>query len=204
MLNMSNQTSDCLFPTFVEASELQVLQIPTMILCVVNIILAVTASTGNALIIAAICKNSNLRTPTNTLICALAFSDFGVGILVHLSFVPFKIGQIQQEKLSLYCFSQSFNFSTGFLFSLFSLLIITSVAIERYLALRLGTVFNSTVTISRMVKVAAGSSLFSFALLLLFIAKFYRVMDIITLLAILCCLIVNLFAYFKISKTSSV
>ena len=97
MLNMSNQTSDCLFPTFVEASELQVLQIPTMILCVVNIILAVTASTGNALIIAAICKNSNLRTPTNTLICALAFSDFGVGILVHLSFVPFKIGQIQQE-----------------------------------------------------------------------------------------------------------
>ena len=172
-------TNDCFFHGLVHLRELEALQKPTIILCVVNVILAVAAATGNSFIIAAIYKKSNLHTPTNTLICALAFSDLGVGLLVHTSFVPYKIAEIKKEN-RLFCLSQTIHFATAVLFSIFSLLIITSIAIERYLALRLSVIFNSTVTVSRVVKVVAGCFLLSLAVLIIGVAKYSTVLDMTT------------------------
>ena len=192
-------TNDCFFHGLVHLRELEALQKPTIILCVVNVILAVAAATGNSFIIAAIYKKSNLHTPTNTLICALAFSDLGVGLLVHTSFVPYKIAEIKKEN-RLFCLSQTIHFATVVLFSIFSLLIITSIAIERYLALRLSVIFNSTVTVSRVVKVVAGCFLLSLAVLIIGVAKYSTVLDMTTSAIMIICLTVNTSVYLTIFR----
>ena len=45
------------------------------------------AVTGNALVCAAIWKNSSLRTPSYILLAGLAFSDFCTGLIVQPCFV---------------------------------------------------------------------------------------------------------------------
>ena len=53
------------------------------LLCIsiINVVLSPVAVVGNALVLTAILKNSSLRTPSYILLAALAFTDFGTGLI---------------------------------------------------------------------------------------------------------------------------
>ena len=127
------------------------IRIPLMISSVLNISLAVAATSGNALILAAIFKASNLRSPTDVLICALALTDLGIGILAHPWAAAQNIINIDKNK-NLFCIAAGIHKEASLCFGVASLLIITLIAIERYLAIKLRNEFTTTVTAGRVKK----------------------------------------------------
>ena len=62
--------------------------------CVINILLAILTTVGNASVIAAYMKNTNLQTKNNLLIVALAMTDLIVGLWAQPSFVWVKITEM--------------------------------------------------------------------------------------------------------------
>jgi len=58
-------------------------------LVVSNVILAITSTLGNTVILAALCKESSLHLPSKILLRSLALTDLSVGILLEPLFVMF-------------------------------------------------------------------------------------------------------------------
>ena len=65
--------------------------------CVINVILSITALFGNLVILITIWKTSFLHSASNILLSSLAVSDLAVGLVVHLWMRYFVI-----QKASLY------------------------------------------------------------------------------------------------------
>ena len=106
-------------------------------LTAINVILAITATLGNALIFAALRKDSSLHPPSKLMFRCLTVTDLCVGIFSQ----PFYVIQLMsithvREKL---CFNMvSINEFTGSVFCGVSLLTLTTISVERLFALRLG------------------------------------------------------------------
>ena len=100
--------------------------------CVVNAILAVLSSIGNACVILAYHGNLALQNKSNLLIVALAFTDLLVGVLVQPLFIWVKIKHMTG---SIDCFLEIVSdLSTKFSFSVSLLTLGLVVTAERYIA----------------------------------------------------------------------
>ena len=118
----------------------------------VNIAFSLTATVGNLLVIAAVWKTPALQTPSNVLLCCLALTDLGVGVLAQPSTAIYEIASFGKH-VKVACIAGVVAESAAWTLSTITFLTITVISIEKYLALYLHLRYQELVTNSRVLKV---------------------------------------------------
>ena len=117
--------------------------------CVVNSMFSFTAITGNGLVLGTIWKTPSLHSPSHALLFGLALSDFGVGIIVQPLYVTCSLVEIITQKYLLAVWTA--YRVTQAVFVSATLLTLTAVSIDRFLALYLHLRYLTVVTGKRTV-----------------------------------------------------
>ena len=120
-----------------------------IVLFVLNIFLAITATLGNTLIFLALGRNSYLHGPSRLLIRSLAFIDLCVG-LISQPLAALHAVSILTKHLAIFQFTVVSSYIISAILSGVSLFILTIISIDRLLALSLGVRYRQTVTIQRV------------------------------------------------------
>ena len=162
----------------------------------VNIVLSITASLGNILILIALRKVTSIHPPTKLLFQCLAITDLGVGLISQplmatlillVDNIDFKIRKV----LSSYLWSLAIAFCGVSVFAS------TALSVDRLLALFLGLRYRHVVTLKRARAVLACGCLAS--LLIVLVCNFRRkTARIIITIFLTLCVIILLFSYTKI------
>ena len=119
--------------SFVRSSPSQAFTINGIVACVVNAILAITATSVNASVILTFWKSPNLRTKVPFfLIMVLSLTDFAVGVLVHPMFIVMMIRQLTGRGD---CISKTIYLAATTLFPGLSAATLAVINVERYLAI---------------------------------------------------------------------
>ena len=115
--------------------------------CVVNVVFSFTAFTGIGLVLGTIWKTPSLHSPSHVLLFGLALSDFGVGFIVQPLYVTNSLVEIIIQK---YLFvSWTAYRATQAVFVCATMLTLTAVGIDRFLALYLHLRYPAVVTAKR-------------------------------------------------------
>ena len=120
-----------------------------IVLVAMNSFLAITSTLGNAVILVAIHKVSSLHAPSKILLHSLALTDFFVGILEEPLLVIFLMTK-EYENFNLCTYINTITIFTGQVLSLVSLLTLTTISVDRLLALLLGIRYRQVVTFKRV------------------------------------------------------
>ena len=123
--------------------------------CVLNVPLLITALIGNTLMLAAILRTPSLRTPSTILLCSLAASDLLVGFVVHPLYISHEI----TKNTTLY----PVLMITAFAACGVSLLTMTAISVDRFLALQCHMRYPSLMTAHRVIYASATIWLLSLA-----------------------------------------
>ena len=161
-----------------------------IISCVLNAPLMLISILGNALVLAAIIRTPSIRsTPFMIMLCSLAVSDFLVGFIAQ----PIYIAEKLTKAGSLYLVGKI----TVSSFSVLSLIAITAINVDRFLALHYRMRYAILVTESRVKYTLIITYLFSF---LLSCFQFWntRTQHLSMGLVILICLIISKLFYIRI------
>jgi len=142
----------CLFLD-VNYNSTEYLFIGHIVTLVLNSVSSLTAVAGNGVVILVVWKTPALHTPSNVFLCCLAISDLTVGLIAQPCFVIHKIGELL-ESYSMYCTTRILAESVGYITAGTSVLTMTGIAIERYLALYLHLRFKEIVTTKRILVAA--------------------------------------------------
>ena len=165
-------------------------------LTAVNIVVSITASLGNILILIALRKVTSIHPPTKLLFQCLAITDLGVGLIsqplmatlmLMADNIDIKIWKICLKLLS----------SLSIPFCGVSVFASTALSVDRLLALFLGLRYRHVVTLKRIRAVLACGCL---AVLLILLVWNFRekTAKIIITICLTLCLIISLFSYTKI------
>ena len=122
--------------------------------CTLNAVLAVLAILGNGLVLQALRRSAALRPASRALVYSLAASDLLVGLTVQPFYVLYKTAEILNMH-QLYCVTGIGFHLTANVFSAVSFLTVTAIATDRLLALHLGSRYQRTITLARVVTVIA-------------------------------------------------
>ena len=117
--------------------------------CVVNSVFSFTAFTGNGLVLGAIWKTPSLHSPSHVLLFGLALSDFGVGFIVQPLYVTCLLLEIITQKYLLVAW-RAYRVTQAIFVSA-TVLTLTTVSIDRFLALYLHLRYPAVVTGKRAV-----------------------------------------------------
>lgn len=200
----NNKTSisnwpECYFLPQPEFTLVQERHATNLATAVINLLFLPVAIVTNFLIILAISKNSLLQSPSNVLISCLAFSDLLVGLIVQPCFITFRIMENISEFVPCsfrVVFSESFWVCYGV-----SFMMLSAISFERYIALRLHLRYKNVVT-TRCILIATtvvwimDIALTSFQWLWMN----YSYVRVIQITLFLLCIVVTLFAHFKIFR----
>lgn len=115
--------------------------------CVVNSVFSFTAFTGNGLVLGTIWKTPSLHSPSHVLLFGLALSDFGVGFIVQPLYVICLLLEIITQKYLLVVWTA--YRVTQAVFVSATVLTLTTVSIDRFLALYLHLRYPGVVTAKR-------------------------------------------------------
>ena len=118
--------------------------------CVVNIVLALTATIGNVLVLYAVWKKPTLRSPSILLLCGLASTDLAVGLIAEPLFIARSLINLytRSEKLKE-TFERGFK-TIGFSLCAVSLGIIAGTSLDRLIAILKPLQYPSIVTVRRV------------------------------------------------------
>ena len=120
--------------------------------CGINMIISISSTLGNILVLCAIRKCESLHSPSKALLFSLAMTDLFVGIAVLPLFIAYHL-TIILEMLNYYCvIAVSFATTSRFI-SFVSLLTIVTISVERYMAFRLRLRYRAVVTFQRVVSI---------------------------------------------------
>ncbi|XP_068684487.1 melanocortin receptor 5-like [Montipora foliosa] len=154
---------------------------------------------GNLLILAALSKDCPLHPPSKLLLRNLAATDLCVGILAEPTFIAYWLSVVK-KKMNFCLFVRGIIYVTGNMLCAVSILTMTTIAVERLLALTLGLRYGQVVTLKRTFAILticwavsiAGSTLHfvDYALSL-----WYGYM------VCLICIVISTFSYGKIFRT---
>ena len=117
-------------------------------IAVLNIFLSIAAFLGNALILAALRKESSLHPPSKLLLRSLATTDLCVGLISEPLAVTFWMSVVNEHWNICYYVLRA-RFQTDFIFVAVSLLTLTAISVDRLLALLLGLRYRQVVTLKR-------------------------------------------------------
>ena len=113
------------------------------------ILLTITATLGNGLILAALCKNSSLHPPTKLLLRSLAITDLCVGVISQPAIVTMYYSFLRGNS-ELCRISKVIVYTTTTIFSGISLATLTTISVDRLLAILLGLQYRLVVTVMRI------------------------------------------------------
>ena len=122
-------------------------EITVIVNCALNVPLMILSIFGNALVLVAILKTPSLRSSSILLLCSLAVSDLLVGTLIQ----PLYIASVLTRNELL----DSLWFTVSFAACGISLCTITTISVDRFLALHFHMRYPSLVTKSRTVHTIA-------------------------------------------------
>ena len=166
-------------------------------LTAVNIVLSITASLGNILILIALRKVTSILPPTKLLFQCLAITDLGVGLISQplMATLMLLVDNIDNKIWKVLFFYLSWSLSIAFCgVSVFTS---TALSVDRLLALFLGLRYRHVVTLKRIRAVLACGCLAVLFILLVWNFREKTAKIIITICLTLC-LIISLFSYTKI------
>ncbi|XP_068713150.1 melanocortin receptor 4-like [Montipora foliosa] len=118
--------------------------------CVVNIVLAFTATIGNVLVLYAVWKKPTLRSPSILLLCGLASTDLAVGLIAQPLFIARSLINLysRSERLKL-TFERGFK-TIAFSLCGVSICIIAGTSLDRLIAILKPLQYPSIVTVRRV------------------------------------------------------
>ena len=118
-------------------------------LVVCNIVFATTATFGNTVILAALSKESSLHPPSKILLRSLALTDLSVGLLAEPLLIM--VLMAREYKSPDFCHHAiTISFWTSLPLVSVSLLTLTVISVDRFLALLLGLRYRHVVTFKRV------------------------------------------------------
>ena len=168
----------------------------------VNTVFGATAILGNALVLVSVWRTPVLHSPSNVLLCSLAVSDFLVGLLSQPFFVARSIALLSGN-LNLYCTMHIGAAVTGYIFATASLLTLTSMSLERFLALYLHMRYPSVVTVRRAVSIVVCYWCLVVLLSLVFWYSFHGPLALILVPTLsIPCVFICCWSYWKIFRIS--
>lgn len=118
--------------------------------CVLSEVFSIFATVANLLILAAIRRTPSLHSPSNTLLFGLALADLGVGLIVHPLYFTLILGKIIRNE-GVFCGAGITVEVIANALCIISLLTVTAVSVDRYLALKLHLRYKELVTIKRAI-----------------------------------------------------
>lgn len=124
--------------------------VSTVVLCLVNALSSVVATTANMLVLWAIKKTPSLHNPSTALLCVLAASDCAVGALIQPLAVISLIGLLTGN-FPVYCITGTIRYPLGIFLGGVSFMTIAAISFDRYLALTLHLRYTAIVTVSRVI-----------------------------------------------------
>ncbi|XP_020630350.1 melanocyte-stimulating hormone receptor-like [Orbicella faveolata] len=160
---------------------------------VLNAPLMITSIIANALVLAAILRTPSLRSPSLTLLCSLAVSDFLVGIVVQPLYIVNQIANVRAcPKLRI---TEIMQFSLCGV----SLCTITSISLDRFAALHYHMRYAAVVTVRRVTYTLIAMWISAFTL-----SGFYfwnkNIFFAGTGVAICVCFLISTFSYIRIFR----
>ena len=167
-------------------------------ICVVLVLTSISAVVGNSLVLASIWRTPSLHSPSNVLIVGLAVSDLCVGLLVEPAYFVQQRAQYSGS-VHVFCHANVLGGSSGMLLVSASLLTITAMSVDFYLALHLHLRYKELVTVGRMVRVVVGIWVCASMVALLYIWYRKHVIYVYVSLIFLC-LLVTTTAYFRVFR----
>ena len=163
---------------------------------VINIFLSITAFLGNALILTALRKESSLRPPSKLLLRSLATTDLFVGLISEPMLVAFLTSVVNEHwNICHYLFFA--RFETHAILGLVSLSTLTTISVDRLLALLLALRYREVVTLKRtyvvVITIWVVSTVFS-------TLHFWNVLITVWygIIVMSLCLLTSIFSYTKI------
>ncbi|XP_031557121.1 adenosine receptor A2b-like [Actinia tenebrosa] len=190
---MNLPTSTCI--SIINLESKNIVRSHYLALCACNSILAIPTAVANTLVIVAILTTPYLQTPSYLLLTSLAFSDVAVGFIGQPVFVA-AIGLFMDGEAEKYCNVRTVSGAILIVLTMTSVLTVTAISVDRYLAIRLKIRYKVVVTSSRTRILVVFLWIFSFASLLAF--PFNIDISVLVLLGgigLLLCLIVILCSY---------
>ncbi|XP_078355153.1 adenosine receptor A2b-like [Oculina patagonica] len=118
-------------------------------LIILNTFISIAATTGNLLVLVTIWRNPNLHSPSNTLLFGLALSDLCVGLVSEPLNIGFQVVLLKNSSEITSCtLMDTRTFISAFLTSV-TLLNVTAMSVDRYLAIHLHLRYQQVVTESK-------------------------------------------------------
>ncbi|KAL9960113.1 hypothetical protein ACROYT_G033520 [Oculina patagonica] len=164
----------------------------------ISFFIAITAASGNTLILIALHKNTSLHPPSKLLYRCLAVTDLLAGLIAQPSTALYNISLVAERRLTDFCYYSGAASTVSFtILSAISLLTMTAISVDRLLALLLGLRYRHIVTLRR---VRALVFFFWIASITLASTSFweYLIAKIYNYILILLCIIVSALCYLKI------
>ena len=166
--------------------------------CILTVPTSLTAILGNLLVLISIWRTPSLHSPSNVLLVGLALSDLGVGLFVQPIFLVCVIAKIK-GLMELFCSSVVTLYVTGFCLCGVSLLTLTAISLDRYIAVHLHLRYKEIVTVKRVTAVLVSIWMVGImcGLLFLWSRTFTNIFSIVLILLNVC---ITTFAYCKIYR----
>ena len=161
--------------------------------CVLNTPLILTSIIGNALVLAAILRTPSLRSASNVFLCSLALSDLLVGLIVQPVYIVASFSFVPDNPLMF-----TYHVTALFLCGV-SLGTMTTISVDRFLALHYHMRYPNLMTTKRAEYASAGIWFLSIIL------PCVRVLDeksyfLTIAVGIVICLLVSSFSYIRIYR----
>ena len=121
---------------------------------------------GNSVILHVIRKTQELHSPSFVLLFCLAASDLLVGLICQPLFVAYKIAELGND-FSVYCILRMIQTISGWITSGVSLLTLSTVFVDRLLALTLHLRYTMIVTVPRVCQTAVFLWIFAVTVVML-------------------------------------
>ena len=167
-------------------------QLPQYLFIVVNFVSAIAAIVGNSLVLVTIWRTPRLHSPSNVLLAGLALSDLGVGLICQ----PFWITAQMTNDTAHDVISLINGLSADFFVEV-SLVTLTAISVDRYLALRLHLRYRELVSVKRVLIVLITIWMVDILLFVWGIFHNYSAF-ILQLLVLFMCVLLTIFCYFKV------
>lgn len=164
-----------------------------------NVVLSITATVGNILILTALSHHSTLHPPSRLLFRCLATTDLGVGVISQPLFITHVVSVINKS-WKLCFFSERLAYITSAGLCGVSVFTLTAISADRLLALTLRMRYRELVTLKRIRLVIAFIWFISFANALLYLLD-QRIFLMGCFVVIVTAVVIATICYFKIYLT---
>ncbi|XP_078375633.1 melanocyte-stimulating hormone receptor-like [Oculina patagonica] len=183
------------FPVFLAENVPQKLIVSN---CVINILLLVTATVGNILVLSVVWKTPSLRSPSIVLLCGLATTDLVVGLVVQPLFLSMELMLLLSNSAEYHCDLGKAYIALSYTVCSASLMTVTVIILDRLLAIRYHLRYTSIVTVPRVIYIMALIWLVSGFLASLVLWSGRNVFTVVIAIGVAICLCLSTYAHLKI------